>query len=777
MRDPLTVSALLALAGCNPPIDINVAPTIALVSPAEASRVDEGEALDLVVTVGDADEDPLVIIATSSADGEIGSVEAGDGDTVTVQVTTLTPGEHVITLQVTDDVDLASVQAYVVVNGRPSVPELGVSPLDPRTDDDLLAEIVQASIDPDGAIMLYAFMWTVDTSASWVAGPTLDASATTKGETWTVTATATEGDGAGAPDPDGISVETSVSVVIGNTPPTLPDSVAIRPAAPLLIDDLACEVTGAAVDADDDLVSYTYAWVQWVSGVPVATAHDDAVLSSVYLTAGDVWTCEATSADDEGQGGTTSSAMVTLPDATLSVSDDASAFVTLVGEPGMSFGTTAAAIPLDHVAGDDLVVGATGFSDVDSAGAVAAFRGGGLGDGDFDDRTALLEGRVDASFGAPLMAIGDLDGDGMRDLLVSAMGTADSVFDPTVYVIGSGQVKTLNLTAPYAGVMIEDAAGNADFGVALAGGDVDMDGLADVFVGDAAPGETGRVYLFTAETLDGAEANAACQDPANACVTTSDAAAEIHGSVDEPGFGTVISSGHDIDGDGLDDLLVTAPDTEMTSFGWLFLGADLDGALLAADAHITFAHDDVQAEAGREAVLLDDLNGDGLDEMLISAPVAVRDATLTSPGLVAILYGRHSPDLTLTLGTANCLLYGRQDAGRFGERVVAVGDLGFDGRTELAIAAPDEDSEGGAHDAGVVHVFAGALFGDASCQSLDADDAALHVQGEAADDRLSVGGGAGDLDLDGAVDLILTSEAHGGDLAGAVYILLSGVGE
>lgn len=76
--------------------------------------------------------------------------------------------------------------------------------------------------------------------------------------------------------------------------------------------------------------------------------------------------------------------------------------------------------------------------------------------------------------------------------------------------------------------------------------------------------------------------------------------------------------GRDLDGDGMYDLLVSAPGNDHfgTDFGavYVFLGADFAGALAPADAKATL-YADVASDADMVGAWYDDLDGDGLPEV------------------------------------------------------------------------------------------------------------------------------------------------------------------
>jgi len=154
------------------------------------------------------------------------------------------------------------------------------------------------------------------------------------------------------------------------------------------------------------------------------------------------------------------------------------------------------------------------------------------------------------SFGYSLQSIGDVDGDGVPDFAVGApFASPDGLYQAgTVYVF-SGASGSLIHT-------IKGSEPNAGLGFSLAApGDINGDGIPDILAGapGSSPGgrkEAGSVYIFS-----GADGNEL-----------------FHFGGPEAGeeAGVSVSVTGDLDGDGLPDLLVSTPGASPT--GWRFAG-------------------------------------------------------------------------------------------------------------------------------------------------------------------------------------------------------------
>ncbi|XP_015415049.1 PREDICTED: integrin alpha-5-like isoform X1 [Myotis davidii] len=150
------------------------------------------------------------------------------------------------------------------------------------------------------------------------------------------------------------------------------------------------------------------------------------------------------------------------------------------------------------------------------------------------------------------------------------------------------------------------------------------------------------------------------------------------------------------------------------------------------------------------AVAATDLNGDGLDDLLVGAPLLMErtaDGRLQEVGRVYIYLQQPAgmeptPTLTLT---------GHDEFGRFGSSLTPLGDLDQDGYNDVAIGAPF----GGETQQGVVFVFPGGPVGLGSKPSQVL--LPLWATGHTPDFFGSALRGGRDLDGNGYPDLIVGS--------------------
>lgn len=248
--------------------------------------------------------------------------------------------------------------------------------------------------------------------------------------------------------------------------------------------------------------------------------------------------------------------------------------------------------------------------------------------------------------GASVALPGDLDGDGLGELVVGAPGADDR--RGRVYVFrGSDVIASCpagsggHLSTTTAWVTLEgDSAGGRLGDVVLAAGDWDGDGWPDFVVGspshpnaDAPPG---RVQLFFGGP------DRLTQDSA-----LEDAAFSIVGPGGDARLGGVMAAGRDVDGDGLADLVLLAQDdnsNSTTASVYVLPGrpaADVPaGAALDRLASGAFVGDGFTLsgqQLRRTIAIIDDVDGDGVADVALGRPSA--DGAAQRVGKVSVVSG------------------------------------------------------------------------------------------------------------------------------------------
>jgi hypothetical protein len=297
-------------------------------------------------------------------------------------------------------------------------------------------------------------------------------------------------------------------------------------------------------------------------------------------------------------------------------------------EAGDGFGSALAAGDLNGDGYADLAIGVPGEAPNSTihSGAGYVYKGSSTGvvrGWPFDQTDAAGANEAGDKFGAAL-AIGNVTGDSHADLVVGAPGEAPGT-DPAgggIYVIpGASTGKSTGFGRNQASDGGANEVGDA-FGSALAVGNFDKDGFADIAVGipGEAPGDSpagGTVAIFP-----GASSQLAAGYTLDESFT-----GEVVGAGDK--FGSVLSTG-DVDKDGYADLLVGAPGKaygSVTAAGAAYLfggGARQAGSTRSLNSGRRLAQTDVGEsnetnDAFGAGVALGDITGDGRADAAIGS--------------------------------------------------------------------------------------------------------------------------------------------------------------
>jgi len=304
----------------------------------------------------------------------------------------------------------------------------------------------------------------------------------------------------------------------------------------------------------------------------------------------------------------------------------------------------------------DLVVGAPGEST--SRGAVHLLRG--REDGGFEPwRTFVGEGQ----FGYSVTSLGDLDGDGVPDFAVG------SIAGVGIHG-GAGTVSILHgdrrVGARVGQILVGERDGSY-FGYSIAGaGDVNQDGHPDLIVGaplDAAGGRaSGRAFVY----LGGPGLSmrlAAVLGPGSVAAQ----------------FGVSVAGTGDIDGDGFADVAVGANAQRGTEHAGGHVAVFLGGRQMDSVADLDLYGSDDGGWFGISCAGLGDFDGDGFDDFAVGAERG--DGFEPYAGCVSIFLGGQHPKATPAR-----VLRGARRGSMFGHSLAA-GDLDGDGNPDLLVGA------------------------------------------------------------------------------------------
>lgn len=296
------------------------------------------------------------------------------------------------------------------------------------------------------------------------------------------------------------------------------------------------------------------------------------------------------------------------------------------------------------------------------------------------DAEAELHGESEEYSGNALANLGDATGDGVDDVAVGAeYGDRAGDNSGVVYVAAGPQEGSLHLADD--GVVLSgegpwDKAGSS----VSAAGDVDGDDLGDILVGapheSTGAGYGGTVYLVLGASL-----------PSSGEMNLGDADAIIRGTMYRRYLGSTAGGG-DTNGDGYDDVLVGITDIHDENPGpgeaYLFLGP-VTGEHEESEANASFHGEEIFDEAGNTVELLPDVNGDGLDDILVGAHEASSGGMGNEAGAAYLVLGPATG--SLELATADARFLGECDNAAAGVSVAAAGDTDGDGNGDFIVGA------------------------------------------------------------------------------------------
>ena len=404
-----------------------------------------------------------------------------------------------------------------------------------------------------------------------------------------------------------------------------------------------------------------------------------------------------------------------------------------------------------------------------------------------NDQGFVVKGNSVGEFLGRSVTTGDINGDGIDDLMIGAPGASGSV--GTAYVIygtaAATAVGTLFDTAlavpPYGFKIV----GSNTFGSSQTGfglnyvGDINQDGIGDFAVGSPSYNNAGAVHIIYGR-------KGTSNSDIHLDSWTSALGVRIFAANPGDQFGMNIGYS-DVNNDKVPDLLLGAPTARNPSktssvgaayvvYGGSTLSSDinLSNGLPSSNGFTIFG---VQSGStfGSTVASPGDINGDGIEDIAVGSPTFTINS-MGAAGAVYIIYGRATSATDIDLSTTDLAtsgmgfrVLGYKSGGYLGRGLgTAPGDLNNDGFSDVLVGAPDQN-------------YAAIIYGRKGHRS-DMDFAAASTWSQTATGFMIIGeaysymGDSGtlfqDINKDGINDLIISASNN----AGSMYVVYGKTG-
>lgn len=437
---------------------------------------------------------------------------------------------------------------------------------------------------------------------------------------------------------------------------------------------------------------------------------------------------------------------------------------------------------------------------------------------DFDQATGItIRGKAANSFtGWDIAAAGDLNDDGIDDLAISAplaftgiffsggetyivYGRDDGGFPPTIELAelnGSGANAT-------PGVTIRGAAAGDQSGFSIdgRGGDFNSDGVDDLLIGvvnadiDPTGSSRGQVVILFGQSDDSLPEIVELMN-LNGTGPNAAAGVMINGQTDNERIGGRVRNVGDVDGDGIDDILIANSTNSQPEFlNYLVYGSDalpevveisaLNGAEPGSTAGATIVCTDPCFES---VGAVGDFNADGVRDFAVGQTFGGVNGI--SSGDALIVFGSGVLPDTIDLAELNgtgaqatpgVRIEGAKNFDFAGNAIDSAGDFNGDGFDDVLVAAWRADTP--LDESGITYVlFGGPANAGRTVIDLGEFDQpgspatnGLQINGVAVEDRsgeqVSL---AGDLNADGGMDVLISAvdaDRDGFQNAGESYVV------
>jgi hypothetical protein len=385
--------------------------------------------------------------------------------------------------------------------------------------------------------------------------------------------------------------------------------------------------------------------------------------------------------------------------------------------------------------------------------------------------------------GQSVASAGDVNGDGIGDLIVGAPNTPSSGGAGQSYVFfgqkssWSSPISPSSLKGANGFILSGINAGDGIGSSVASAGDVNGDGIGDLILGarEASPAGilgAGQSYVFfgSKSPMSSSFFSLSSLNGANGFM--------LNGINFRDESGTSVASAGDVNGDGIGDLIVGAPGaSNFAGQSYVFFGSKNPWSSPISLSIINGTNGFILngpfgSNSGVSVASAGDVNGDGISDLIVGAPEAG----------IYVVFGRKGPwnspiNLSSLNGANGFILNGNNFTGT-GTSVASAGDVNGDGISDLIVGAPEAGALGAVNFAGQSYVVfgrKGQWNSPINLFSLNGANGFI-INAINANDQIGTSvASAGDVNGDGIGDLILGAPSAASS-SGESYVVLGSKG-